>query len=122
MDVKKEIQMLEELKKDWNNKYSELLEHVKGYEGYKSEDYYKMFQDNLNSISKELKELGAKYHEEVNRIADDIIDEHQGDPIIKSLMDGFKSNIDDNYNVYHGSREARLRDLLDIINMYDKYK
>ncbi len=37
-------------------------------------------------------------------------------------MEGFKSDIVDdyNYNVYHGNREAHLKDLAEIIEMFDK--
>jgi len=35
-------------------------------------------------------------------------------------MDGFKSDVDNNWNLYHGNREARLKDLAENIDMFDK--
>ena len=120
INIEEEITVLEELKKQWNDKYSEQLEHVKSYVGGNDAEYISVFQQKLDEISDELRAIGKKYHKEVDKIADDIIEHHKDNPIIKTLMDGFKNDIDDNWNVYHGNREARLRDLVEIIRLFDK--
>lgn len=122
INIEEAIKELEGLKKQWDDKYTELFSHVRSYVGDNDAEYITEFQHKLDELSSELRALGKKYHQKVDRIADDIVEDHKDNPIIKSLMEGFKSDIVDdyNYNVYHGNREAHLKDLAEIIEMFDK--
>lgn len=122
INIEKAIAVLEGLKKQWNDKYTELLKHAKSYVGGNDAEYISDFQQKLDELSFELKAIGKEYHQEVDRIADDIVEDHKDNPIIKTLMEGFKSDVVDSYtfSVYHGNREAHLKDLAEIIDMFDK--
>ncbi len=119
-NLEEQISPLEELKKAWNEKYSELLGFVKTYKGSSDEEYITEFQKKLNAISDELKAIGKKYHQEVEKVADDITSEYKDNPIIQNLVEGVKSDVDDNWHVYKGNREERLKDLSEIIDLFDK--
>lgn len=119
-NLDEQIFQLEELKKAWNEKYSELLKFVKTYKGSSDEEYIAEFQKKLNAISDELKAIGKKYHQEVEKVADDITSEYKDNPIIQNLVEGVKSDVDDNWHVYKGNREERLKDLSEIIDLFDK--
>ena len=41
-------------------------------------------------------------------------------PIIQNLVEGVKSDVDDNWHIYKGNREERLKDLSEIIDLFDK--
>lgn len=116
-----QIRQLQEQKKAWNDKYSELLEYVKTYKGSSDEKYIVEFQEKLNAISDELRAIGKKYHQEVEKVADDIASDYKDNPIIQKMVEGVKSDIDYNWNAYHGNREARLKDLSEIIDIFDKW-
>ena len=120
INIEEAIKELEGLKKQWNEKENELFDHVKSYAGSNDAEYINEFQKKLNTIREELKSIGKEYHQEVDRIVDGIVEDHKDNPIIKALMDGFKSDVDNNWNLYHGNREARLLDLAEIIDMFDK--
>ena len=117
--IENKIKGLEGLKKKWNEKYSELLDYVKNYVGSNDVEYMAEFQRKLNTISDELKAIGKEYHHEVERVVDDIITDYKDNPIIQNLVEGVKSDVDDNWNVYHGNRETRLRDLAEVIALFD---
>ena len=119
-NIENKIKGLESLKEKWNEKYSELLDHVKSYVGCNDAEYVEEFQRKLNTISDELREIGKEYHHEVEIVADGIITDYKDNPIIQNLVEGVKSDVDDNWNVYHGNREARLRDLAEVIAIFDK--
>lgn len=119
MNIEEDIKTLEEYKKKWNEKYEELVKYAKGYKRYKDENYTNEFKDKLDSLSEELNEIGKTYHKEVERVVDEITKNHKSNPIIRKLVEGVKSDIDDNWSVYKGNREARLRDLADIIEIFD---
>ncbi len=118
--IENKIKGLEGLKEKWNEKYSELLDYVKNYVGSNDVEYMAEFQRKINTISDELKAIGKEYHHEVERVVDDIITDYKDNPIIQNLVEGVKSDVDDNWNVYHGNREARLRDLAEVIAIFDK--
>lgn len=120
-NLEEQIRQLEEQKKTWNEKYSELLEYVKTYKGSSDEKYIAEFQEKLNAISDELRSIGKKYHQEVEKVADDISSGYKDNPIIQKMVEGVKSDVDYNWNVYHGNREARLKDLSEIIDLFDKW-
>lgn len=120
-NLEEQIRQLEEQKKAWNEKYSELLEYVKTYKGSRDEKYIAEFQEKLNSISDELRAIGKKYHQEVEKVADDIASDYKDNPIIQKMVEGVMSDVDYNWNVYHGNREARLKDLSEIIDIFDKW-
>ena len=117
--IENKIKGLEGLKEKWNEKYSELLDYVKSYVGSNDVEYMAEFQRKLNIISDELKAIGKEYHHEVESVADDIITDYKDNPIIQNLVEGVKSDVDDNWNVYHGNRETRLRDLADVIALFN---
>lgn len=117
--IENKIKGLEGLKEKWNEKYSELLDYVKNYVGSNDVEYMAEFQRKLNTISDELKAIGKEYHHEVERVVDDIITDYKDNPIIQNLVEGVKSDVDDNWNVYHGNRETRLRDLAEVIALFD---
>lgn len=119
-NLDEQICQLEELKKAWNEKYSELLGFVKTYKGNSDEEYIAEFQKKLSAISDELRAIGKEYHQEVEKVADDITSGYKDNPIIQNLVEGVKSDVDDNWNVYHGNREVRLKDLSEIIDLFDK--
>ena len=120
--IENKIKGLEGLKEKWNEKYSELLDYVKNYVGSNDVEYKAEFQRKLNTISDELKAIGKEYHHEVERVVDDIITDYKDNPIIQNLVEGVKSDVDDNWNVYHGNRETRLRDLAEVIALFDNMK
>jgi uncharacterized coiled-coil DUF342 family protein len=99
-NLDEEIGQLEELKKAWNEKYSELLKFVKTYKGGSDDEYIAEFQKKLNAISDELKAIGKEYHQEVEKVADDITSEYKDNPIIQNLVEGVKSDVDDNWHIY----------------------
>ena len=117
--IENKIKGLEGLKEKWNEKYSELLDYVKNYVGSNDVEYMAEFQRKLNTISDEFKAIGKEYHHEVERVVDDIITDYKDNPIIQNLVEGVKSDVDDNWNVYHGNRETRLRDLAEVIALFD---
>ena len=119
-NLDEQIGKLEELKKAWNEKYSELLKFVKTYKGGSDDEYIAEFQKKLNAISDELKAIGKEYHQEVEKVADDITSEYKDNPIIQNLVEGVKSDVDDNWHIYKGNREERLKDLSEIIDLFDK--
>ena len=118
--IDEKIYGLKELKKKWNDKYTELLEHMKSYIGGNDAEYIAEFQKKLDAISDVLKAIGKEYHQEVEKVADDITKNYKDNPIIQKMVEGVKSDIDDNWNFYHGDREARLKDLADVVDMFDK--
>lgn len=119
-NLEEQICQLEELKKAWNEKYSELLKFVKTYKGSSDKEYIAEFQKKLNAISADLRAIGKEYHQEVEKVADDIASDYKDNPIIQNLVEGVKSDVDDNWHVYHGNREERLKDLSEIIDLFDK--
>lgn len=119
-NLDEQIGQLEELKKAWNEKYSELLKFVKTYKGGSDDEYIAEFQKKLNAISDEMKAIGKEYHQEVEKVADDITSEYKDNPIIQNLVEGVKSDVDDNWHIYKGNREERLKDLSEIIDLFDK--
>ena len=119
-NLNEQICQLEELKKAWNEKYSELLGFVKTYKGNSDEEYIAEFQKKLSAISDELRAIGKEYNQEVEKVADDITSGYKDNPIIQNLVEGVKSDVDDNWHVYKGNREERLKDLSEIIDLFDK--
>lgn len=94
--IDEKIWGLEELKKKWNDKYIELFEHTKSYVGSNDAEYVSEFQKKLDAISDELKAIGKEYHQEVEKVADIITTDYKDNPIIQKMMEGVKSDVDDN--------------------------
>lgn len=114
------IKHLEELKNAWNEKYDEILQHAKSFQGGNDADYIDEFQKKLNSLSDELQDIGKQYHQDLDNLVDEVTKDYAADPIIQKMAEGVRSDIDDQWQKYHGNREARLRDLADLVSMLDK--
>jgi len=86
INIEEAIKELEWLKKQWNEKENELFDHVKSYTGKNDAEYINEFQEKINTIREELKSIGKEYHQKVDRIADDIVEDHNDNPIIDTSV------------------------------------
>ncbi len=58
INIEEAIKELEGLKKQWNDKYTELFSHVRSYVGDNDAEYITEFQHKLDELSSELRALG----------------------------------------------------------------
>ena len=102
---------------EWNKKYDDMLDVVKGYEPTTDQAELDKFQEKLDSCQKDVIDTGQKYKDELKSVVKEM-EEDANNPIVSQLCKPVFDDIDDDYAKYKGNRENRLRDINEIIEMY----
>lgn len=115
--LEKRLNDLDAIKKEWNKKYDDMLDVVKGYEPTTDQAELDKFQEKLDSCQKDVIDTGQKYKDELKSVVKEM-EEDANNPIVSQLCKPVFDDIDDDYAKYKGNRENRLRDINEIIEMY----
>lgn len=113
------IRELEELKKQWSDKYQELVKYVEECNSHANSDTPDEIEDKLKNFGIDLRTFGQDYRDKIKETIDNIAKEHINDSIVKSLATGIVSDIDNSGGAF-GSREDRLRYLSSVIDIINK--
>lgn len=112
------IKELEYLKKEWADKYQELDKYVKECNTHNNSDTPDVIKDKLRDFGNSLCDLGQDYRNKIRKAVDDITKAHTNNPFIKKLADAILSDFDNSEGT-NGSREERLRNLAELIDIIE---
>lgn len=115
--IDERIRELEELKKRWGEKYGKRNDHVKSFQSCGDLYYVNDFKKELEKLNDELSAIGKDYHEKLNEALDEVVKGFEDNPYVMNMRDGVSSDIDDTNGTYNGNREARLKDLSNLIDI-----
>ena len=114
------FEKLAEKKKEWYDKKKEMEEYCLNYQPSGRKEDFTDFQNKLNSIQDEVRAIGKSYRELINQATDEITKDIHNEVVDKMVQD-IKSEIDYEWDIFHGNREKKLEFLYEFIAYYGKF-